>query len=31
MMMLDAAYAVVATLSGEIRERAHKLDRDINH
>ncbi|KAL7436653.1 hypothetical protein ACHAXM_005294 [Skeletonema potamos] len=29
--MLDAAYAIVATLSGEIRERAHKLDRDINH
>jgi DNA mismatch repair protein MSH5 len=26
--MLDAAYAIVATLSGELRERAHKLDRD---
>ncbi|KAK1742468.1 DNA mismatch repair protein MutS family protein [Skeletonema marinoi] len=29
--MLDAAYAIVATLSGELREKAHKLDRDLNH
>jgi DNA mismatch repair ATPase MutS len=29
--MLDAAYAIVATLSGELREKAHKLDRDSNH
>ena len=29
--MLDAAYAIVATLSGELREKAHKLDREANH
>ena len=29
--MLDAAYAIVATLSGELREKAHKLDRESNH
>ena len=26
--MLEAAYAIVATLGGELRERAHKLDRE---
>ena len=29
--MLDSAYSIVATLSGELREKAHKLDRDSNH
>ena len=27
--MLDAAYAIIATLGGELRERAYKLDREI--
>ncbi|KAL7495545.1 hypothetical protein ACHAWT_005512 [Skeletonema menzelii] len=29
--MLDAAYEIVATLSGELREKAHKLDRESRH